>query len=135
MVRSHPNKRLLQSIQQKVRNTNGKKLLKECEEFDTMSALSLLRDNSLGCTLHYCNSDDKTALILACENNMEEVALEILTQYLSNPSLFCCALGHSGDDSYTAFMFACKNRMVKVCMEMLKVPNCCSLDNKDKNNS
>ena len=128
-----PNK-VLDIIKQNVRNTNGKKLLKECEEFDTESALVLLKDNSLGCTLKYTNDDNKTTLILACENNMKEVALEILAQFSQNPSLFCCSLGHIGNDSYTAFMFACKNRMEEVCMEMLKNPNCCALSHTNTNN-
>lgn len=63
-----------------------------------------------------------TLLLLACENQMVEIALKIL----STPEL--CALDKITDiDHDTVLIIACRHQMEEICLKILDSPNDCAL--------
>ena len=72
-------------------------------------ALSLLNINNIDLNIEEPNN---TLLLLACQNNMPEVALKLIESGQSNPEQI-------NNDGHTALMIACKNNMTEVVLKLI----------------
>ncbi|MGL4615486.1 MAG: ankyrin repeat domain-containing protein [Shewanella sp.] len=66
-----------------------------------------------GLDLARVDQNNKTSLMFACKNHMEQVALSIIKTKKSN-------LGQVDKDGKTAFMYACEGNMPAVCLALIK---------------
>ena len=83
-------------------------LLKYCRLKNSTEALKFINDEP-----SYISYDGKTALILACINELNDVAIELLKTEESIPN-------HVDDNNSTALNYACENEMHDVILEIMK---------------
>jgi len=95
-------------------------LLKYCRSKNSEEALKYVTEEP-----SYVSYDGKTALILACINGLQEVALELLKSEESIPN-------HIDDNNGTALSYACENEMYEVIVELMKYDSV-NLDHVDCN--
>jgi len=62
------------------------------------------------------NDNRNTALIYACKENMESIALKLLKKVDIN-------INHVNNSGYTALIYACYNKMELVALKLLEKPN------------
>ena len=89
-----------------------KNLIKLINEKNNIGAINFIKQHP---EIDFKSVDDenKTALIVACENALEDVALELINTGKSNP-------GHIDNSWNTALMYACEKSLENVALELIK---------------
>ena len=113
----------------------GTPLLWACSKGDTNTALTLI-ETGQACMAHQIN-DYVTALFVACENNMERVALALIEmgseECRADYECYSNTIYRPDKPGSTALMVACENKMERVALALIEMGvEECRADHVDK---
>mgnify|MGYP003334379381 CR=1 FL=1 len=77
--------------------------------------IEFINKNEEKCNPEHINNNCNTALLLACNNNLEHVAILLIEKFGE-----LCKPEYIDNDGYTALIWACKNKLEKVAILLIE---------------